>query len=68
MNSNVYTFLNDIGDKITLTYYSTTSRMRFQGMMLQLCAEVKCFIAPLGHIIYDKKCYAGDVESVIETI
>lgn len=66
-NGKVYTFLSDIGDKITLTYYSTTSRMRFQGMMLQLCAEVKCFIAPLGHIIYDKKCYAGDVESVIQS-
>lgn len=67
INGKGYTFLSDIGDKITLTYYSTTGRMRFQGMMLQLCAEVKCFIAPLGHI-YVEKTDTGTVENDIYSV
>lgn len=49
-NGMIYQFTSDIGDNITLTYYTTTSRMRFQGIFLKLSSEVKCFLSPISTI------------------
>ncbi|MBS5934616.1 MAG: type II toxin-antitoxin system RnlA family toxin [Clostridiales bacterium] len=53
-NGIIYKFTSDIGDNITLTYYTTTCRMRFQGIFLKLSAEIKCFLSPISSI-HDQK-------------
>ncbi len=42
-NGHIYKFLNEIGDCITLTYYDNLT-LSFQGYLMQLHTEVKCFI------------------------
>lgn len=49
-NGMIYKFTSDIGDNITLTYYVTTCRMKFQGVFLRLSSEVKCFLSPISSI------------------
>lgn len=41
---------SDIGDKITLTYYSSTENLFFDGFLMKLHAEVKCFLAAYQHV------------------
>lgn len=53
-NGLIYRYTSDIGDNITLTYYVTTCRMRFQGIFLKLSAEIKCFLSPISSI-HDQK-------------
>lgn len=42
--NNQYTYINEIGEKIDLTYFPTTCNMRFQGSKLRLFSEVKVLI------------------------
>lgn len=56
---SMYQFINDIGDKITLTFYKTTNKLLFQGYLLRLYSEVKCFLNPFGVEI--KTTYEGKV-------
>jgi hypothetical protein len=57
-NGMIYKFSSDIGDNITLTYYNTTCRMKFQGVFLKLSAEVKCFLSPISTIQGQKSSLA----------
>jgi len=43
-NGHVLQYVSEIGDKITLTYYTTTHNLRFQGYLMKLHVEVKCFL------------------------
>lgn len=42
-NGHVYKFLDEVGDSITLTYYNNAT-MLFQGYLMQLHTEVKCYL------------------------
>lgn len=52
-------FLSDIGDKVTLTFYKTTKKLLFQGYLLKLYSEVKCFLNPFEVEI--KTTYEGKI-------
>lgn len=44
VNGHIYKFLDEIGDSITLTYYNNC-KMLFQGYLMQLHTEVKCYLS-----------------------
>lgn len=49
VNGHIYKFLDEIGDSITLTYYNN-SKMRFQGYLMQLHTEVKCYLSVYEYV------------------
>lgn len=48
-NGHVYKFLDEVGDSITLTYYNN-STMLFQGYLMQLHTEVKCYLSAYEYV------------------
>lgn len=50
VNGQVVQFISDIGDKITLTFWESKSKMLFQGYLMLLHIEVKSFIAAYSYV------------------
>lgn len=48
VNGHIYSFLNDFGDKIHLTYWSSSTKLMFQGLVMRLYAEIECFLTTLS--------------------
>lgn len=49
-NGHILQFNSNIGDKITLTFWKTKSKMLFQGYLMLLHVEVKSFISAYGYV------------------
>lgn len=49
-NGQIVQFISDIGDKITLTFWETKSKMLFQGYLMLLHVEVKSFISAYSYV------------------
>lgn len=48
-NGRIVKLTTDFGDRTTLTYYNSSGKMRYQGLMMDLYVEVKTFVTPLGN-------------------
>lgn len=46
-NGIIKKYQTDYGDSVTLTFYSSTSKMFYQGFLMNLYAIIKTFISPL---------------------
>lgn len=54
-NGNVVKYITDFGDSVTLTYYESTQKMFYQGLLMNLYVIIKTYIAPLvGNILPTK--------------
>ncbi len=62
-NGHIYKFLDEIGDSITLTYYNN-STMLFQGYLMQLHTEVKCFLSAYDYVKTEVEKQEG--EDIVE--
>lgn len=49
-NGHMLQFNSNIGDKITLTFWETKSKMLFQGYLMLLHVEVKSFMSAYGYV------------------
>lgn len=50
-NGIIYRINTDFGDSVTLTYFKTTSRMLYQGLLLKLYSIIKTFLLTLDSTI-----------------
>lgn len=50
INGHVIKLISNIGDKITLTFWESSSKMLFQGYLMLLHVEVKSFISVFGYV------------------
>lgn len=52
-NGIVYKVKTDFGDSVTLTYFKTTSRMLYQGLLMKLHSIIKSYLLPLDNKIIE---------------
>ncbi|WP_116344998.1 RNase LS family HEPN domain-containing protein [Bacillus sp. HMA207] len=52
-NGIVYRVKTDFGDSVTLTYFKTTSRMLYQGLLMKLHSIIKSYLLPLNNTIVE---------------
>ena len=50
INGQVVKLINNIGDKVTLTFWESKGKMLFQGYLMLLHVEVKSFISAFGYV------------------
>nr|WP_274601350.1 RNase LS family HEPN domain-containing protein [Clostridium paridis] len=65
---NLYQFISEIGDKMTLTFFYSSDKILFQGYLLKLYSEMKCFLNPLGAGIENIDIQEDIQEDIIESI
>jgi len=49
-NGEIVKLISNIGDKVTLTFWESNSKMLFQGYLMMLHVEVKSFISAFGYV------------------
>ncbi|MCW4359528.1 hypothetical protein K3L72_17260 [Bacillus altitudinis] len=50
-NGIIYGIITDFGDSVTLTYFKTTSRMLYQGLLMKLYSIIKSYLLTLNSTI-----------------
>lgn len=50
-NGLIYRVKTDFGDSVTLTYFKSTSRMLYQGLMMKLYSIIKSYVLTLNNTI-----------------
>lgn len=50
-NGTIYRVKTDFGDSVTLTYFKTTGRLLYQGLLMKLYSVIKSYLVTLGNKI-----------------
>jgi hypothetical protein len=65
-NGIIYRVKTDFGDSVTLTYFKTTSRMLYQGLLMKLYSIIKSYLLTLSSTITETELGEKALEDKVQ--
>lgn len=65
-NGIIYRVKTDFGDSVTLTYFQSTSRMLYQGLLMKLYSIIKSYLVTFNNTITETKLGEQAIEDKVQ--
>ncbi|MFE8696536.1 type II toxin-antitoxin system RnlA family toxin [Cytobacillus sp. FJAT-53684] len=66
VNGTIYRVTTNFGDSVTLTYFKTTSRMLYQGLLMKLYSIIKTYLLTLNNTITETELGEQALEDKVQ--